>query len=332
MRAELPSSTHLLIFPHIRVQNANAISSPLTHGFPSITAFIGFMWALERKTCSIGLDIMFNAVGVVCHDFQEQVADSGFTHIFNQTRNPIEKDGKTAPIIEEGRIHLDISLLFGVYYKERKDSDEIEEDLKKIAALVQNMRIAGGSILPPSQAMVKRYSPYYMEWHSSSDENKEFRQICYRLLPGYALVERPGLISDRLKSMQEVEPKTTALEAWLSLSGVNWRCKNENIEQESNKKHTAEWQHDRDNGWIVPIPVGYGAIGKEQAAGSVPSARDNSIQFQSVESLFSIGEWIAPFHLKNPNELLWYAFPTQEKESLSEKTVYRCYNFYCPDS
>ena len=30
--------------PHLRIQNANAISSPLTHGFPSITAFTGLMW------------------------------------------------------------------------------------------------------------------------------------------------------------------------------------------------------------------------------------------------------------------------------------------------
>ena len=44
-----PDFTHLLVLPRLRVQNANAISSPLTHGFPSMTAFLGLMWALERK-------------------------------------------------------------------------------------------------------------------------------------------------------------------------------------------------------------------------------------------------------------------------------------------
>jgi hypothetical protein len=39
------------------VQNANAIASPLTHGFPSITAFTGLMWALERKLAQAGMPL-----------------------------------------------------------------------------------------------------------------------------------------------------------------------------------------------------------------------------------------------------------------------------------
>ena len=39
----------LLLLPHLRVQNANAISSPLTWGFPAPTAFLGFVHALERR-------------------------------------------------------------------------------------------------------------------------------------------------------------------------------------------------------------------------------------------------------------------------------------------
>ena len=37
----LPPSPALLVLPRLRIQNANAISSPLTHGFPSMTAFLG---------------------------------------------------------------------------------------------------------------------------------------------------------------------------------------------------------------------------------------------------------------------------------------------------
>jgi CRISPR-associated protein Csy2 len=39
MSTTLPDSQGLLVLPHLRIQNANAISSPLTHGFPSMTAF-----------------------------------------------------------------------------------------------------------------------------------------------------------------------------------------------------------------------------------------------------------------------------------------------------
>ena len=68
-----PSFDYLMVLPHLRVQNANAVSSPLTHGFPSMTAFLGLMWALERRCRAAGLDLAFRAVGVVCHDHQEQV-------------------------------------------------------------------------------------------------------------------------------------------------------------------------------------------------------------------------------------------------------------------
>ena len=67
---ECPHFDHLLVIPHLRVQNANAISSAMTHGLPSMTAFIGVMWALERRIRAAGLDIQFNAVGVVCHGYR----------------------------------------------------------------------------------------------------------------------------------------------------------------------------------------------------------------------------------------------------------------------
>ena len=62
----------ILVLPHLRVQNTNAISSPLTHGFPSITAFTGLMWALQRKLAQANIPLQLLSVGVVCHHHQEQ--------------------------------------------------------------------------------------------------------------------------------------------------------------------------------------------------------------------------------------------------------------------
>jgi len=84
-----PGYSYLLVLPHLHVQNANAVSSPLTHGFPSITAFLGLMWALERKARDAGLDLALNAVGVVCHDHQELVTEGGYVKAFRLTRNPL---------------------------------------------------------------------------------------------------------------------------------------------------------------------------------------------------------------------------------------------------
>ena len=91
----------VLVLPRLRVQNANAISSPMTWGFPSITAFIGLMYALARRLQPArGLE--FRGVGVICHDYEAQVTEGGYTRAFRQMRNPVSKDGSTAGIVEEG--------------------------------------------------------------------------------------------------------------------------------------------------------------------------------------------------------------------------------------
>ena len=74
---EAPSARALLVVPRLRVQNANTVSSPLTWGFPAITAFTGLMTALERR---LGREagLALHGVGVICHHFEPQVTRGGF--------------------------------------------------------------------------------------------------------------------------------------------------------------------------------------------------------------------------------------------------------------
>ena len=60
MPTESISTKALLVLPRLRVQNANAISSPMTWGFPAITAFTGLMTALERrlKHCAVQVSLL----------------------------------------------------------------------------------------------------------------------------------------------------------------------------------------------------------------------------------------------------------------------------------
>ena len=310
--------THLLVLPHLKVHNANAVSSPLTHGFPSITAFLGLMWALERKTRQAGMDLDFNAVGVICHDHQEQTTDGGFVKSFRLTRNPVGKDGKTAAIVEEGRIHLDLSLVLAVY-AEGWDRDAQARDLQTITDLLQGMRIAGGTLLPATQTVGSRYRPWVANFTGDDGARTwAFRQLCARLLPGSALVARDDLIDRRLTVLQATAPDATGLDAWLSLSRINWHY---DAQADGGK---GGWQNDRvkGSGWVVPIPVGYAALGDLHAAGSVPNARDDSTPFRFVESLYSMGEWIGPHRLHSPQDLLWYA------DSQPDQGLYRCRNDY----
>jgi CRISPR-associated protein Csy2 len=312
-----PNFTHLLVLPHLKVHNANAISSPLTHGFPSITAFLGLMWALERKTRAVGMDLEFGAVGVVCHDHQEQTTEGGFVKSFRLTRNPIDKDGGTAAIVEEGRIHLDLSLVLAVNAGTWA-GDAQQRDLETILDLLQGMRIAGGTLLPATQAPTLRHRPWIANFTGgSNDQAQVFRQVRARLLPGTALVARDDLIDGRLHDLRKQSPDATRLDAWLSLCRINWHY------DAATNDGKGAWQHDRAGlGWVVPIPVGYGALGELHAAGSVANARDATTPFRFVESLYSMGEWIGPHRLHSPLDLLWYA------DSRPDEGLYRCRNDY----
>lgn len=320
---------HLLVLPHLQVQNANAVSSPLTHGFPSITAFLGAMWALQRHCDVAGLvDLRFVAVGVVCHQHQEQVTDSGFVGTFCLTRNPVDRHGKTAAIVEEGRIHLDLSLVLAVQCRRWAADPAVRDaEVSRIGELVARMRLAGGSVLPHPRAHLSRYQPYAIALTGTDDDRRaQFDRAKLRLLPGFTLVSRDDLLQQRLAELQAEDAAVTALDAWLSLARINWRhvppTESEEAPQ-AGKKRQSTWQNDRTGqGWIVPIPVGYGALGKLLPAGSVVNSRDTATPFRFVESLYSIGEWLSPHRLHSPTQLLWHA------DTSAEDGFYRCRNDY----
>ncbi len=319
----LQAYRHLLILPRLRVQNANAISSPLTHGFPSITAFLGLIWALERKARAKGLDVSFRGIGVVAHDHQEQVTEGGFVKAFRLTRNPVGSDGRTAAIVEEGRIHLDISLILAVH-SERwiREPERQATDVALLAELLAASRIAGGTLIPSDRARHSRYQPQVVDLTGNHDDQRVvFRKACLRLLPGFVLVSRDDRLQQRLTELQAVNAAATPLEAWLSLCRVNWT----HVPDDNGGK--GSWGNDRKGkGWVVPIPVGYGALGGVHPAGTVANARDATTPFRFVESLYSIGEWVSPHRLHSPEQLLWYA------DSQPDAGLYRARNAYRTDT
>ena len=216
----------VLALPRLRVQNANAISSPMTWGFPSITAFIGLMHALARRLQpASGLE--FLGVGVICHDFEAQITENGYTRAFRLTRNPVEKDGSTAAIVEEGRIHLDITLVFLVNLAVSCSAESQRQQLaQQVKNAVAEMRIAGGSVLPSLPGVQRREDPPQLRLLANDEEErrKDFRRMRYRWLPGFALVARDDLLQERLVALQQTDTKATVLDAWLDLSRLNHRA------------------------------------------------------------------------------------------------------------
>jgi len=321
---DAPPSRALLILPHVRVQNANTISSPMTWGFPAITAFTGLMTALARRLGrQAGIEL--HGIGVICHHFEPQVTHRGYSRSFHLTRNPVSSDGSTAAIVEEGRAHLDITLVFAVALTGKPLSEDERAQLAaRIGELVAGMRIAGGSVMPPLPGSPQRSVRAQLRLMPDDEVErlKQFHRLSRRWLPGFALVSRDDLLQTRLANLRARDPQASALEAWLDLSRLNHRAERRTgvDERTGDATESIVWQTDRRPGWIVPIPVGFAALSELHAAGSVAGARDGGVPFRFVESVYSLGQWISPHRLNDVTDLIWS--PMHDPDT----GLYRCVN------
>jgi CRISPR-associated protein Csy2 len=338
---QVPEHLGVLVLPRVRVQNANAISSPMTWGFPSITAFTGLMTALERR---LGRDagIAFYGVGVVCHAFEAQVTTSGYTRAFHLTRNPVLQDGSTAGIVEEGRVHLEVTLVFDVRLSDAQRGEAERAALSaRVAHELAGMRLAGGSVMPALPSDTRRPARPMLDlvpdgWQADApdlqrDQHRQwFRRLARRWLPGFALVSRDDLLQKRIAEMRVEQPQVSALDAWLDLSRWNSRA----VERPSKTGHeqatTVEWVNDPRPGWTVPIPVGFTALSALHAPGTVSGARDMKTPFRFVETVWSIGQWISPHRLKQLSDVVWAPDNDHHPDQPSEHGLYRCVNAYQP--
>ncbi len=310
-------SDGLLLLPRLRAQNVNAISGPLSWGFPSPTAFLGFAHALERK---LGNDwgVVFSGVGVICHRFDPQTSRPAGRHhqVFSLSRHPLRAgykkfEDKDAALVEDGRAHMEVSLLLQVSGKPLRSKRD--EFLECLMDTVHGMRLAGGSLIP---SFGEPCQPAWHPWGFDEEDNlRQFRAVRRRLMPGFALVHRPDLLAERLAALRETDPNATVLNALLNLCALH-------AEPEIDDEDKVQWRYRRDPGWLVPVPVGYGALADAYLPGEVANARDNETPFRFVESLYSLGQWLSPHRFSNPNDLMW------RYRTDVEKGLYLCANDY----
>ncbi|MGN8157450.1 type I-F CRISPR-associated protein Csy2 [Salinisphaera sp. SWV1] len=320
----------LLVLPHLRVQNANAISAPLTWGFPAMSAFVGLMHALERRLHG-ELDLLFHGVGVICHAHDVQISRSGYTRRFHLTRNPVQdrkyvkKDGSTdvPAIAEEGRMHMEITVVFDVTGEACSGDDaERAERAHRVDEIVHGMRIAGGSVLPRRPNQDRNHEPILATLPDDEKERgQHFRDLRRRWLPGFALVLREDRLEQRHVDLRATNETATRLDAWLDFSRLHHQSV-QPVDDAGEPVGKPAWEIRRSPGWTVPIPVGYGALGDEYEPGQVARARDDHTPFRFVESLYSIGEWVGPHRLRRPESLLWYI------DNDLDQGIYRLNNDY----
>jgi CRISPR-associated protein Csy2 len=306
----------IIVLPRLRIQNANIISSPITWGFPSVTAVLGFMHALERKMRSVS-NLRFTAVGIVSHRFQPQVYGQ-YEKRFSLTRNPIKKDGGSPSLVEEGRGHLEISLILK---GEGEAFNAGEADLKKLASAIeqtaQTLRFAGGSILP-TMNQGWRYQPVVEQWANDSDSRvKTTKKLRRLIMPGFSLINREDLLLETTQVLKEKNLQATHFDSLLECIAIH----HQPIITTSEDVEKVTWQIRKKQGWIVPITIGYQAISPLYEAGSVENVRDTTVPVRFVENIYSLGEWLSPHRVDNLEQLFW-RFDYQQ----TENGIYRCIN------
>jgi CRISPR-associated protein Csy2 len=282
----------LFIIKNMHIEGANAIAG-FTYGFPAITQFLGFAHALSRKV-EPQHGISFDGCAVMCHQHQVHAyrGSDWDDYGFALTRNPLAKDGKTAPIVEEGKMNLCVSLLIECkgFSGGNSDQEQLINDAIKTLALSQ--RCAGGRITHIEACQFK----------PMPNEESDCRKLLRPLLPGFILCDR----SDYLQQHNESNDQNMIM-SWLDFSALRYRYE---TLTESNNPDVEQGQWKRVNkpqsGYLVPLMIGYKQISEVFAAGEVANVRDNTTPFAFTEAVYSVGEWIgSPSRVESINQILW---------------------------
>ena len=285
----------ILLIPNIKIHNANALSSPYTIGFPAMTAWLGFMHALERKIHTTEFkDVKFTGIIVSCLelDLQTYKGKGDYVNSIIATSNPLDKSGKRPSFIEEARCDMEVTIAIecklGVI------------DYEKFTQLVDNklhtMKIASGDItnFKPSQ-------------HKEIDNNNP-RELTKYLMPGFCLVSRQDLMQ---ASMHEGKDAIDAMLDYLKTTS--------NIEVDESHKVTRSKASKKEQGWIVPIAIGYQGISE---LGQLKNTRDETTPHRFAESIVTLGEFKMPYRFDTVDEMIW------RYQEYQGNDLYLCENNY----
>jgi len=276
----------ILLIPHLRIHNANALSSPFTIGFPAMTAWLGATHALQRKLNEWGIGLTISATGVVSHqmDLQTYRGSNDFVSSIVGTGNPLDKTGARSSFIEEARCHLDVSLLIELQSTNQEQDDEIKENVSHL--LNSQMKLAGGD--------VQAFNPPVIFVIEDGNE-ADLRRFTRKIMPGYVLVERRDLMLEAMQQGQD------ALDSLIDYVAIHHSCE-QTDEGEVLWKSRRKAQTDKPPGWIVPIATGFHGISE---LGQAKNQRDPVTLHRFAESLVTLGEFKMPHRFESIADMLW---------------------------
>jgi len=287
-----------LLLHKVSVQNANAIAG-LTYGFPAITNFLGFAHALSRKLPS-ELGISLGGVAVISHQnlVHARQPKGWGDYVFSLTRNPLTHQGKTAPINEEGRLNMTVSLLIEISGLKAGDEENKEQLISNMTNILPAHRLAGGQII---------------DWKNITvTPNDEDEKTLRKLMPAYVLRDRSDYLEQHYSELKQQDENACLFDAWCDFAALKYQAKKleteQSIEEEGEPSRIkANWHYvpKPKSGYLVPITTGYCAISPVYPAGEVEKVRDVSVPVVFAEAVYSVGEWMSVHRPNSIAEVIW---------------------------
>ena len=313
--------TSYITLSHIQVQSANCVAG-ITYGFPAITSFLGFVRAISRKLQK-SHNITLDGCAVIAHQHQllTYKTDNYSDYYFSQTKNPAAGQyqqkyiGTAPPVIEEGKMHLTVSLLIECQGFSGTDDDRLnlEQHIKNLSL---THRLAGGVITDIKKVI-----------YENIQNDNSFYQCRRRLMPGFILMDRSQYLTEHYATLKQNNPDAEMLDAWLDFCSIKYQADAQLDEgEELSSKSKAKWNlvDKPKTGYLIPLMTGYQAISEVYSAGVVKNTRDSKTPFCFTEAVYGIGEWLSPHHLTNFESAIWrYHFEEERYYLCKQKFVDR---------
>lgn len=302
---------------HIKVQSANCVAG-ITYGFPTVSSFLGFVHALSRKLIKTH-NVSLKGCGVISHETQvlSYKTDKYSDYYFTQTKNPSafqyqqQKIGGTPPIIEEGKMHLTVSLVIECNGFNGTDEEKIELE-NYIKNLCLTHRLSGGIITNIQNVIYENIT-----------NDTGFYRLRRRLLPGFILMNRSHYLNEDYLELQKQGSESQMIDVWLDYCAIKYKA-NPLLKkgEELSNNTVAQWEFvpKPNKGYLVPLMVGYQAISKPYKKGVVENARDPEYPFCFTEAIYGIGEWLSPHRMDNITNIIWNYGYDNDKYLFTQET------------
>ena len=284
-----------LLLSHLKIHNANALSSPYTIGFPAITAWLGATHALQRQLHKHGYaDIFLEKLAIICHSLkvQRRHVKGDSTHLITVSRQPLTDKARVPDLLPEARCDVEVSLLIelgGSKVAQATNKGEKELFCAKVMELAYTMKWASGDVfsLQKVDTLSLDENVEILSLDDEEKDNKQLGKIRRMLQPGLILIERRSLIKN-IQEKKEVDTLQALLD-YLKITKIDAQSKGVK----------------KSPGWLVPIAVGFQGI-TDVMQEPIANQRDESTPHRFAESILTLGEFIMPHRFDDIDEIMWH--------------------------